>query len=194
MADENKTTRAYTMRVDGDAGALFETHLAVNAGARAFGDLVLTLRGGLPASAVSSAPEARDGMVMLALGWLAVEAPADAVPEGLILATADMPAGDRRSLLEARLLEILSADGVAGPDAVAWVEACRPSLGATIRPDAVWVDRRAVFDREAVRFGWTSSDAEAFILKDLLGPAAKYLAIDGEGGGDYVIKAGGWLS
>jgi len=59
MADENKTTRAYTMRVDGDAGALFETHLAVNAGARAFGDLVLTLRGGLPASAVSSAPEAR---------------------------------------------------------------------------------------------------------------------------------------
>jgi IS605 OrfB family transposase len=48
MADT--TTRAYTLKLQGDRLALWRNHVAFNKGVRAWGDWLLTLRGGLPAS------------------------------------------------------------------------------------------------------------------------------------------------
>jgi hypothetical protein len=86
------TQRAYTLRLTsaapGDAtwrDRVWRTHLAVNRGAAAFGDWLLTLRGGLdhrlaelPVKEKSgerspNADELRDRRILLALSWLTVE-------------------------------------------------------------------------------------------------------------------------
>ena len=44
-----KTTRAYTLKLQGDRAALWRNHVAFNKGVRVWGDWLLSLRGGLPA-------------------------------------------------------------------------------------------------------------------------------------------------
>lgn len=46
----NTTTRAYTLKLQGDRLALWRSHVVFNRGVRAWGEWLLSLRGGLPAS------------------------------------------------------------------------------------------------------------------------------------------------
>lgn len=170
------TQRAYTLRLrpaisDGDDAkrkrselqeALWSTHEAINNGARAFGDWLLTLRGGLDHS-LADAPkkkeqipndaERRDRRVMLALSWLTVEdergAPTD---PGLIVAygheckTRQHGQAERDELVVAALRAILVKRGLTLGEIESWVSDCKPSLTARIRGDAVWVNRSEAFD------------------------------------------------
>lgn len=170
------TQRAYTLRLRRGSGrcpkcqsetcdcwrdALWATHEAVNRGAKAFGDWLLTLRGGLchtladmevPAKGKGSsrAPtqeERRHRRVLLALSWLSVEDEGGAPNgDGLRVATGRDSDNDRRKAVEAALCKILEKRGVQPSEIEEWVRDCGPSLAARIRKDAVWVNRSAVFD------------------------------------------------
>lgn len=170
------TQRAYTLRLrpaigDGDDAmrkrselqeALWSTHEAINNGAKAFGDWLLTLRGGLDHSLadtrnkkaqIPSDAERRDRRVMLALSWLTVEdergAPND---PGLIVAyghegkARQHGQAERDELVVAALHAILVKRGLTLGEIESWVTDCRPSLTARIRGDAVWVNRSEAFD------------------------------------------------
>ena len=87
------TQRAYTLRLQGqnpkDASwreALWKTHEAVNRGAKAFGDWLLTLRGGLDHSLADDPPEKqrKQRRILLALSWLTVESENGAPPEYIV--------------------------------------------------------------------------------------------------------------
>ena len=71
------TPRAYTVRLSvhqeaAPAEALWNTHLTVNLGAQAWGEWLLTLRGGLSPELADGSAERR---AILALSWFSVEAP-----------------------------------------------------------------------------------------------------------------------
>ncbi|PIQ97273.1 MAG: hypothetical protein COV67_05065, partial [Nitrospinae bacterium CG11_big_fil_rev_8_21_14_0_20_56_8] len=109
------TRRAYTLRLRGVdpndqswRDALWHTHEAVNTGAKAFGDWLLTLRGGLchtladmdvPAKGKKPARKPTDEerkarRILLALSWLSVESKLGA-PAGFIIASGKEAAEDR---------------------------------------------------------------------------------------------------
>jgi predicted nucleic acid-binding protein len=170
------TQRAYTLRLRRGPGkcpacqkdacdcwrdALWATHEAVNRGAKAFGDWLLTLRGGLchtladidvPAKGKKPArnptkQEQRDRRVLLALSWLSVEDERGAPNgDGLRIATGKEPADKRGEAVKAALRNILGNRGVNASEADSWVKDCEASLAASIRDDAVWVNRSAAFD------------------------------------------------
>lgn len=172
----SRTQRAYTLRLrpaigDGEDAkrkrsdlqeALWSTHEAINNGAKAFGDWLLTLRGGLDHSLaatpnkktqIPSDAERRDRRVMLALSWLTVEdergAPND---PGLIVAygheckARQHGQAERDELVIAALRAILVKRGLTLGEIESWVTDCKPSLTARIRGDAVWVSRSEAFD------------------------------------------------
>ena len=107
MSEVPVTQRAYTLRLTGaepgDSNwrdVLWKTHEAVNKGAKAFGDWLLTLRGGLchtlvdePVSLGRGKPdrpatpeEQKDRRIVLALSWLSVESE-QGTPSKYIIAT-----------------------------------------------------------------------------------------------------------
>ncbi len=109
------TQRAYTLRLRGaDSNdqswrdALWQTHEAVNRGAKAFGDWLLTLRGGLDHTLADTKVKGGKGKpdrdptdeerkarrILLALSWLSVESKLGA-PEGFIIASGTEAAEDR---------------------------------------------------------------------------------------------------
>lgn len=165
------TQRAYTLRLRGATkddnswrDAIWKTHVAVNKGAKVFGDWLLTLRGGLDHNLASdsfgkktpSETEIRNRKILLALSWLSVEsregAPADYI----------IPATDTEDTLK----EILHGRGVIGKDADEWVAMAAPSLTAAIRDDAVWVNRSKAFDSFAKKMpsGFDRTSASAVIF------------------------------
>ncbi|MCP9456315.1 MAG: type V CRISPR-associated protein Cas12b [Nitrospira sp.] len=164
------TKRAYTLRLRGadpsDTSwreALWKTHEAVNKGAKAFGDWLLTLRGGLDHTLVDTkvkdgkgksdrdpTPEERKARrILLALSWLSVESRLGA-PADFIVAYGTEAAEDRNSKVIAALEEILKSRGLEDTEIAEWKNDCSPSLSAAIRDDAVWVNRSKAFD-EAVK-------------------------------------------
>lgn len=192
------TTRAYTLKLAGDGDwreLLWKTHVVVNRGAQAWGDWLLTLRGGLPASLADDHPEFR---VILALSWLSVESPASLVPQAHIVARGtDLPA-DRQQAVIARFQALLTRFEV--PDTQEWIETCEQALKARIRDDAVWVDRAACFAELQRRFPGLDSLWATETLFDFLGGAEDYFAVPDPDAApsneakDFVQKAGGWLS
>jgi hypothetical protein len=138
------TRRAYMLRLSGDdqgrwREALWQTHEAVNRGAKVFGDWLLTLRGGLSHTLAEAAtPEdRRDRRIVLALSWLSVESRNGAPPDHYHVVG---------SQTKEALRAILRARGMANGDIENWVADCGPSLAAAIREDAVWVNRAKLFD------------------------------------------------
>jgi len=134
------TTRAYTIKLSGEGdwrSHIWSTHVAVNRGAWAWGEWLLTLRGGLPASLADEHPERR---VLLALSWLTVESPATLVSAPIVARAGDSDCANK--VLQA-FEGILAHQGVS--DAESWRAACEPTLKARIRDDAVWVNRHAAF-------------------------------------------------
>jgi hypothetical protein len=138
------TQRAYTLRLSGDdqsgwREALWQTHEAVNRGAKVFGDWLLTLRGGLSHTLAKAAtPEGqRDRRIVLALSWLSVESK-NGAPPGHYHVVGSQTKEALRAILRARSL----ADG----EIESWITDCEPSVTAAIREDAVWVNRAKLFD------------------------------------------------
>ena len=134
------TTRAYRIKLSGDndwRSHLWRTHVAVNRGVWAWGEWLLTLRGGLPASLADANRKRR---VLLALSWLSVESPATLITAPVVACATD---SDRADKVLRNFRQVLSDQGVG--DVNGWLADCEPALKACIRDDAVWVNRHAAF-------------------------------------------------
>lgn len=170
------TQRAYTLCLHGSdrsdntwRDTLWTTHVAVNNGAKAFGDWLLTMRGGvfrtladMKLSQGKDKPdrdptedERRDRRILLALSWLSVEsAPMDGDPHAsFVVATGNHCQSSRDEKVMCALRTILSQRGMNQAEIDAWKKDCEPSLSAAIREDAVWVSRSAAFDATVRRVG-----------------------------------------
>ncbi len=191
------TTRAYTLRLKGNDNhwreQLWSTHVAVNRGAWAWGEWLLTLRGGLP---VSLAGDDVNRRILLALSWLAVETPESLVRAPIVAKGSDKDRGDK---VVAALREILVQENVENVDQ--WVSDCSSALSARIRDDAVWVNRHAAFAQLTKQIPGLTQDWAAATLFDFFGTKGEeeYFSLPDEEGPpaeakDFVQKAGGWLS
>jgi len=221
------TQRAYTLRLRG-AGpsdiswrkALWQTHEAVNKGAKAFGDWLLTLRGGLDHTLADAKVKGEKGnpdrdptdekrkarRILLALSWLSVESKLGA-PAGFIIASGTEAAEDRNGKVVAALEEILKSRNLAENEIDEWKNDCSASLTAAIRDDAVWVNRSRAFDDAVESVGCSLTREEAWdMLERFFGSRDAYLAPakvtedesseeeQEEKAKDLVQKAGQWLS
>lgn len=200
MPEQNSTPvtqpRAYTLRLCGSDStdpswrdALWQTHEAVNRGAKAFGDWMLTLRGGLDhalAEKVSGAqgkpdriptPEERKARrILLALSWLSVESELGA-PRKFIVASGQDSEQVRNDRVVAALRDILASRGLAEEQIDEWSDDCSASLSAAIRDDAVWVNRSKAFDEAVDRIGSTLTRENAWdMLECFFGSREAYLA------------------
>jgi hypothetical protein len=221
------TQRAYTLRLRGaDSNdqswrdALWQTHEAVNRGAKAFGDWLLTLRGGLDHTLADTKVKGGKGKpdrdptdeerkarrVLLALSWLSVESKLGA-PEGYIIASGEEAAEDRNGKVVAALEEILKSRNVAKNEIDEWKNDCSASLSAAIREDAVWINRSKAFDDAVKSVGCSLTRDEAWdMLERFFGSRDAYLAPakgseaesseaeQEDKAKDLVQKAGQWLS
>ena len=208
------TQRAYTLRLSRAPGecaachtnpcdcwreALWATHDAVNKGAKAFGDWLLTLRGGLchtladrdvPAKGEKPArkptdEERRDRRVLLALSWLSVEDERGAPNgKGLRVATGRDTGDQRREAVEAALREILEKRGVKEEEIKVWLIDCGPSLEARIREDAVWVNRSAVFDEKVKELKRLTREYAQTTIMSFFGRKDSYFALPATGSDD----------
>lgn len=200
------TQRAYTMRLGRARGtctacrgrtcdcwreALWETHTAVNRGAKAFGDWLLTMRGGLCHTLADVAnpttdEDRRGRRILLALSWLSVEDERGAPNRnGLRVATGKDEADTRRKAVEAALRGILKDREVEEGEIESWLKDCGPSLEGSIREDAVWVNRSRAFDGAAQR--WTSltrTDAREAVA-EFFGDTSEYLSLPIAPNGGY---------
>jgi IS605 OrfB family transposase len=167
MANIPTTQRAYTLRLRGATkedkswrDALWATHEAVNNGAKTFGDWLLTLRGGLDhdlADATNTEDKRRDRRIILALSWLSVES-----QHGARFDNYGVQLGETVDALR----EILRKRGLNTDEFESWATDCAPSLNATIRDDACWINRSRMFDDAVAQVGNSLTREE---LWDLLG-------------------------
>lgn len=248
------TTRAYTLKLRGDRIALWRNHVIFNRGVRAWGEWLLCLRGGLPASladhkdlltiekkAVAHAVKERSAAIttvairqdpkfeaasdklvreevaarkksiteavvaqeflaarrselrrILALSWLCPETPVQLVRKDAIVTAADD--SDRERKVLGRFRQILKHKGV--KDVAGWVQDCDATLRAAIRPDAVWVDRAACFNK--LPDGERPSEIDAAKhLFTLFGSPKEYFATVPSGESEdknFNTTAGNWVS
>ncbi len=218
------TKRAYTLKLapsDGTDGRwkdyLWNTHEAINKGVKVFGDWLMTFRGGIcHALAEADLPKkaAKDKTLeetrrehvsrrrrFLALSWLSVEDAAGA-PEEYVVATGDEASEtkeERHQKVLRAFRSILKKRGLDRDEIEEWVHDCKASITATIRDDAVWVNRSRAFDDAVKRIGDSLTRAEVWdILGVLLGkPDVFFQGSDKdstEEAKDLVIPAGNWLS
>jgi len=221
------TQRAYTLRLRGAdpndqswSDALWQTHEAVNKGAKEFGDWLLTLRGGLDHTLADTKVKGGKGKpdrdptdeerkarrILLALSWLSVESSLGA-PADFIIASGAEASEDRNGKVVAALEDILKTRGVGQNEIKNWKIDCSASLSAAIRDDAVWVNRSKAFDNAVNSIGCSLTREEAWdMLERFLGSRDAYLTpVKGsedessateqeEKAKDLVQKAGQWLS
>lgn len=201
------TQRAYTLRLrsaigDGDDAAkkqcelqdvLWATHEAINNGAKAFGDWLLTLRGGLHHTLADasgkkgrrpSRDEVRDRRVLLALSWLSVEdergAPTDPeliVAYGQECKTKQHGQAERDKLVMTSFRGVLAKRGLKPAEIDSWAADCEPSLTARIRGDAVWVDRSQAFDALATKWNGLDRANSAQVLTDFFGDLVEWVTL-----------------
>lgn len=221
------TQRAYTLRLQGAdpneqswRDALWQTHEAVNKGAKAFGDWLLTLRGGLDHTLADTkvkggkgkpdrdptAEERKARRILLALSWLSVESKLGA-PEKFVIASGTEASEIRNGKVAAALEEILKSRNLAANEIGEWKNDCSASLSAAIRDDAVWINRSKAFDEAVKSIGSSLTHDEVWdILERFLGSREVYLTparvaedesadVEQEDKAkDLVQKAGQWLS
>ena len=208
------TQRAYTLRLnrgswhcaiceEADCAcwreSLWATHEAVNKGAKVFGDWLLTLRVGLchtladmdvPAKGKNAArkptdEERRDRRILLALSWLSVEDERGA-PQGygLRVATGNDSATARGEAVKAALREILHGRGAKEAEINDWLTDCEASLEASVREDAVWVNRSRAFDDACRRWHSLDRASARAVLAEFFGNTGEYLSLPAAPGGD----------
>jgi IS605 OrfB family transposase len=221
------TQRAYTLRLRGAnpndrswRDALWQTHEAVNKGAKVFGDWLLTLRGGLDHTLADTEVKGGKGKpdrdptdeerkarrILLALSWLSVESKLGA-PAGYIIASGEDAAEDRNGKVVAAFEEILKNRNLADNEIGKWKNDCSASLSAAIRDDAVWVNRSKAFDEAVKSVGCSLTREEPWdMLERFFGSRDTYLAPakgsedesseteQEDKAKDLVQKAGQWLS
>lgn len=188
------TQRAYALRLQGNdrndsswRDPLWKTHEAVNKAAKAFGDWLLTLRGGIdhelanPAKAQSpdtAAPdreEQKARRILLALSWLSVES-ARGAPKTFVIATGQDEPANRNQKVLAALEETLRSRKLTETEIAEWKTDCNASLSAAIRDDAVWVNRSKAFDAAREKIGDSLTRAEVWdFLERFLGSSDSYL-------------------
>ncbi len=203
MPDANLTTRAYTAKLSGNGqwrDLLWRTHVTANRATQVWGDWLLTLRGGLPASLADDHPERR---VLIALSWLSVECPASLAPKKHIVACGTDDASVRRSKVMSRFDQLLKRLNVG--DEKGWCDAAETTLTARIRDDAVWVDRSAAFAEAVSCMSSTLGLTEIWdLLGRFLGTVESYFKLpkqsdDSLGSAEdqtreLIKEAMGWLS
>lgn len=223
------TQRAYTLRLRGTdpndtswRKALWQTHEGVNKGAKAFGDWLLTLRGGLGHTLADTKVKGGKGRpdrdptdeerkarrILLALSWLSVESSLGA-PANFIIASGTEASEDRNGKVVAALEGILKSRNLADNEIGKWKKDCSASLSAAIRDDAVWVNRSKAFDEAVKSTGCSLTREEVWdMLERFFGSRDAYLApakgSEDESSDteqeekakdlDLVQKAGQWLS
>lgn len=221
------TQRAYTLRLRGAdpsntswRKALWQTHEGVNKGAKAFGDWLLTLRGGLDHTLADTKVKGGKGKpdrhptdeerkarrILLALSWLSVESRLGA-PANFIIASGTEASEDRNGKVVAALGAILKSRNLANNEIDEWKNVCSASLSAAIRDDAVWVNRSKAFDEAVKSIGSSLTREEAWdMLERFFGSRDAYLAPtkgsedesseteQEDKAKDLVQKAGQWLS
>lgn len=213
--------------------ALWATHEAVNRGAKVFGDWLLTLRGGLghtfadmpvpQGKAKAERPptdgERRNRRILLALSWLSVEDESGASANSrMIVAFGDgcKRQQDCQRERNEKLIEALrcileaqsvpkSAIGVPQMPGT-WLGDCAQSISSAIRPDAVWVNRSALFSQLCTELPGLNAEYAAATTFSFFGSGEKYFFIDdggnedeaGEGeedeAADFRQKARQWVS
>lgn len=219
------TQRAYTLRLRGIdpndrawRDALWSTHEAINKGAKAFGDWLLTLRGGLSHELAEPPPLAKgkkrsdddtaalrkSRRILLALSWLSVEDERGAPTGAVRIATGRDTDSERRDKVVASLRAILTRRRIGKQEIESWVADCTDSISAKIRDDAVWVDRSACFDAAKLRVSGKLDRAEPWdVFNGFFGGVEPYFAMpleedEGEAASseakDLVQAAGSWLS
>lgn len=180
----NLTQRAYSLRLAPAAAddttwraRLWRTHCAVNHGAAAFGDWLLTLRGGLDHGLADSPVKRKSGecppdddtrrarRILLALSWLTVE-----------VGYTGPHAVQAKQVVDT-LGEILRKRRLPEEEINKWVHDCTESLNAGIKAGATWVNRSAAFDHLQERYGTALTREEAAEeLANFLGKPNQYLA------------------
>lgn len=198
------TRRAYTMRLTGSdpqdkswPEALWVTHVAVNQGAKLFGDWLLTFRGGIPAD-LANDDDLPGGLAhrrnILALSWLSVEDREGAPEEKKYRVPKDQD--DKYQTLEV-LEVILQEQGVLEEEIQEWLKDCEGSLKASIRKDAIWVNRFRCFKDRQQEVTITAEDVKDFLIH-FFGSWRAYFeprnTDETEGAKNLIIKAGQWLS
>ncbi|MBP7275759.1 MAG: type V CRISPR-associated protein Cas12b [Kiritimatiellae bacterium] len=221
------TQRAYTLRLRGAdpndqswRHALWQTHEAVNKGAQAFGDWLLTLRGGLDHTLADAKvkggknkpdrdptdEERKARRILLALSWLSVESELGA-PTRHIIASGKEASEVRNNKVDAALEGVLKSRNLSDNEIGEWMNHCSASLRAAIRDDAVWVNRSKAFDEAVNSIGGALTRDDAWdMLERFFGSREAYLAPakgsedessdteQEEKAKDLVQKAGQWLS
>ena len=185
------TQRAYTLRLAGTnprdhtwRDGLWKTHEAVNLGAKAFGDWLLTMRGGLDPTLAESTTldgaeeslsdvhtgEIKRRRIILALSWLSVESEHGAPAKHIVAHTFDTAKGRTDWQTVDALKEILKSCGLSEKEIESWISDCSGSLSSPIRDDAVWVNRRHAFDEARKTLGptLTREQVHSLILKEFL--------------------------
>ncbi|HDP35810.1 MAG TPA: hypothetical protein ENN29_11955, partial [Candidatus Hydrogenedentes bacterium] len=182
------TQRAYTMRLTGDSDnthwreLLWKTHELTNRGAHAFGDFLLTMRGGLSHELATgnTSEETRTRRIILAMSWLSVESKEGSPQQFHVPQNWE----GKKQLGQYKVLEalesILTKRGLDRKEIEAWINDCTASLQARIRDDAVWVNRSECFDAFCKEAGVSVNRASAknnlfffisedqyFLLKDI---------------------------
>jgi len=210
--------------------ALWATHEAVNRGAKVFGDWLLTLRGGLDHNLATarvkdkkserdpSQQDIKNRRILLALSWLSVEDEHGAhdhpeyivaYGEGCRRQQDNQDSRDRKVL--AALRDILVERGVSdeeigNPEVPStWLGDCKQSLSAAIRPDAVWVNRSAMFQQGCAVFQGLDSHYATETILSFFGPSEEYFKIADDSaeeevsssdndGADFRQRARQWMS
>lgn len=206
------TQRAYTLRLRGIdpqdhswRDALWATHEAVNKGARAFGEWLLTLRGGLghelaeppplPKGKTRSDDETtalrKNRRVLVALSWLSVE-DARGAPDGAIrIASGGDADSVRRDKVLTTLRSVLAGRGVGQRAIESWISDCADSISARIRDDAVWVNRSAAFDTKTKELKGLAHKYATETILSFFGPADDYFSLPDAGADDGATPAAG---
>ncbi len=205
------TQRAYTLRLRGTdptddswRDALWATHEAINKGAKAFGNWLLTLRGGLSHELADAkvsagkgkpdrdptAEERRNRRILLALSWLSVEDECGAPDGELRVATGRDEPADRCKKVGGALHEILKGrripeseigDPAKPPEDQpgTWIGDCAPSLSAAIRDDAVWVNRSVAFGQLTSSLAGLDQAYAEQLTFSFFGPLPDYFQLPG---------------
>lgn len=155
-----------------------ENTCQVNRGAKAFGDWLLTLRGGLchtladakvpvgkgTADREPTDAERRHRRIVLAMSWLSVESEELSYQQPNEFGRHDVPTLDGKPQTVYVLREILSDRGVIETEIADWVRDCEASLQASVRECARWVIRSMAFDEAQKRVGPSMTREEIWDL------------------------------
>ncbi|MEK6675985.1 MAG: type V CRISPR-associated protein Cas12b [Planctomycetota bacterium] len=196
-----QTQRAYTLRLRGIdpknnswRDALWATHEAINKGAKAFGDWLLTLRGGLSHELAEPPPPAKGknrtdeetaalrkySRILLALSWLSVEDEHGAPTGAVRVTTGKAAPSERKDKVLDTFRSILTARRITKLDIESWMADCADSLSAKIRDDSVWINRSACFDQRAIELKGLSREYAAEAVLSFFGPVHEYFKLTSE--------------